>query len=569
MLQTLRIKNFAIVESLEVAFERGLTVFTGETGAGKTILVEAIRFLLGGRTGVEMIRTGAEVAVVEAAFAPMRDVAIDGIDRNLLTKPFWLRRELSSSGSARAFLNDRQITRAALQTLGEHLADLCGQHQHQVLLDPDRHIEWLDHFAGTTDLLSRFQQTWSELAEARRKQAELTSMLADKRRQEELRRFQLAELHVAAVQPDEDEKLKAEVTVLRNARRLAEAAEQALAALTDDEHAVETVLGRLRREAENCGALDPRWAAIVELLTSSLDATGEAIRALVTYREQLTYDPARLDQIEARLAELHRLKTKYGGSCAAILDSLQRLESEEDNDASLERDITRWAKQAQAHEQAVVQLAGELTARRRDAAVTLQAAVDAAISRLGMAEARVTVQLSPHADGGLAVTVDGVSSRIHENGAELVRFLFEANPKEGFKPLDKIASGGELSRLLLAFKSATASPDNGMLYIFDEIDAGLGGQTAHAVAQQIRALARESQVFLISHLQQLAAVADQHYRIIKKTTGGRARVTIMRIDGEERVRELARMVAGDTVTERTLEFAAELTRARSTTRKRR
>ncbi|MEW5702760.1 MAG: DNA repair protein RecN [Candidatus Zixiibacteriota bacterium] len=569
MLYTLRIKNFAIVESLEIPFEGGLSVFTGETGAGKTILVEAIRFLLGGRTGVEMVRTGADGAVVEAQFDAVKNAPVAGIDADAIAVPFWLRRELSPTGTARAFLNNRQITRTALQALGEHLADLCGQHQHQVLLDPERHVEWLDRYAGNGDWLAELATEWTALAEARRRQIALAVTLTERRRQEELRRFQLTELRAANVQPDEDERLRTEATVLKNARRLAEAAESALTALTEDEQATETVLGRLRREAENCRSLDPRWEMILEPLTAALDATTETIRALAAYREQLTFDPTRLDQIESRLAELHRLKSKYGGSCASVGEALLRLEGEEHDNDSLERQIAQSRESVLAGEREVLRLATELTAGRRDAALALGKTVTAAIARLGMAGARIDVELTPHTDGELAITTGQGTVHIHADGAERARFLFEANPREGFKPLDKIASGGELSRLLLAFKSITAAPGDATLSIFDEIDAGLGGQTAHMVAEQIHTLARTSQVFLISHLQQLAAVADQHYRITKKTIGGRARVSITRLDEEERVRELARMVAGDAVTERTLQFASELTQPRPSPRKRR
>jgi len=259
---------------------------------------------------------------------------------------------------------------------------------------------------------------------------------------------------------------------------------------------------------------------------------------------------------------LQRLKSKYGGSCASIIECLRNLESAVHDEASLREELTRCGGMVRAHEEKIVEMADTLSKRRRTAAVALEGAVNAAIGSLGMADARLSVALDGHQEGGLAATGEGGTRFIHEDGAEEVRFLFEANPREGFKPLDKIASGGELSRLLLAFKSVTAPSGSGMLYIFDEIDAGLGGQTAHAVARQIKSLAGGGQVFLISHLQQLAAVADVHLRIAKKTAGGRARVSIEVLQGDERVAELARMVAGDQVTERTLEFAAELTRPR-------
>jgi DNA repair protein RecN (Recombination protein N) len=265
------------------------------------------------------------------------------------------------------------------------------------------------------------------------------------------------------------------------------------------------------------------------------------------------------------------LKKKYGDTCAAILARLEELEAERSSDASLEDDLADAKAQRAKLEDMLVALTSDLSIKRHKAAESLAKSVNTVINRLGMTKASVKVDLTPHIEGGIVIS--GV--RIHDDGAEQVRFLFEANPSEGFKPLHKIASGGELSRLLLAFKSANREGEapaepalkgaprrrtrgSAPLFIFDEIDSGIGGQTAHAVAREIKALANNSQVFLITHLQQLATVADAHYRITKKTSGGRARVTVDYLEGDERIRELARMIAGDDVTDRTLEFAAEL-----------
>ena len=556
MLRTLHIRNFAILDELEISFDSGLTVFTGETGAGKTILVEAIRFLLGGKTGIEMIRTGADIVMVEGDF--------DGTI---------LRREMNAQGRSRSFRNDSQITLSELSELGESLADHCGQHQHQVLLDPDRHIEWLDRFAGTTEQVERVRTAFNDLVALTRMITDLEARIARRKGEEELRTFQIGEIRAANLEADEEERLRAEATVVKHARRLAETADLALNILTSDEGSVETAIGRVKREADNAANVDPRWNEIVAPLTAASDAIIDSIRALITYRDSLSFDPMRADQIESRLSEIYRLKKKYGDSIPAILAHLDQLEAERSSDASLEDDLKAAQDRQRKLEDTLIALTADLTIRRRRAAESLDKSVNTVIGRLGMSKASVKVDLSPQTDGGLAIS----GTRLHDDGAEQVRFLFEANPAEGFKPLHKIASGGELSRLLLAFKSATPGQarhreEGGVLgrptkrsllalplYIFDEIDSGIGGQTAHAVAREIKALAKDSQVFLITHLQQLATVADAHYRITKKTVAGRrAHVSVERLDVETHIHELARMIAGDDITDRTLEFAAEL-----------
>jgi DNA repair protein RecN (Recombination protein N) len=559
MLRSLCIRNFAILDSLEISFDSGLTVFTGETGAGKTILVEAIRFLVGGKTGAEMVRTGADLAMVEGDF--------DGVI---------LRRELSAQGRSRCFRDDAQITIGELATLGESLADHCGQHQHQVLLDPDRHIEWLDRFAATLDQVERVRVTFADVATATRNITDLEARIARGKGEDELRSFQIGEIRAANLEPDEEDRLKAEATVMKHARRLAETADMALNILSDDESSVETALGRVRREADNAANVDPRWNDIITPLSTAADAINDTIRALTTYRDHLSFDPQRADQIESRLSEIYRLKKKYGNSGAAILARLSELEAEQSSDVALEDDLKEAREKQRKLEDTLVALTSNLSIKRHQAAESLSRAVNTVIARLGMTKASVKIDLSPHTDGGIVIS----ASRIHDDGAEQVRFLFEANPAEGFKPLHKIASGGELSRLLLAFKSAgfssavaaaleppsrakkrggsSPAATNAALYIFDEIDSGIGGQTAHAVAREIKALAKNSQVFLITHLQQLANVADAHYRISKKTVSGRARVTVDHLEDDHRIHELARMIVGDDVTDRTLEFAAEL-----------
>lgn len=576
MLLKLRIKNFAIVDLMEIDCAGGLSVFTGETGAGKSIVVEALRFLLGGRASLEMIRTGTSAAVVEGLFElPNGEYTQEAEDESAENTPVWVRRELPLKGAGRCFVGDQQITRSALQALGEKLGDLCGQHQQQILLDPNRHTEFFDSVVGLDDQVELVAQAWTRLSENIAAERELTATVERRREQRELTRFQIDEIRAANLKPDEDEKLRAEAIVLKNARRLAETAEQALAELSESEETVASSIATLLRSARKMGEIDARWNAFAEQLTLMQESTEDLSRNLNDYRLHLDFDPTRLETVEARLSELFRLKSKYGESCEAVLQRLEQLEKESQASGREEEHLIELVRQRPGLERTLTAHAEQLSKARRAAVTSVDKTLNKLLAKLGMPDAALKIELTPFADGGLAVTADDATLHIRQSGAESVRFTFEANPDEGFKPLDKIASGGELSRLLLAFKSVEIEPSDGgrkrtngnrhkngeppaPLFIFDEIDSGVGGSVAYAVAKQIKNLAQHAQVFLITHLQQMAAVADTHYLISKHTIDGRARVKIDRLEGQDRVREVARMVAGDEVTETTLEVAAEM-----------
>jgi DNA repair protein RecN (Recombination protein N) len=580
MLHQLRIRNFAIVDRLEIDCADGLSVFTGETGAGKSIVVEAIRFLLGGRASLDMIRTGTTVAVVEGLFDLPQDVGAKQTDtKSNGDEPIWIRRELPLKGAGRCFIGDRQIPRNALQTLAEHLGDLCGQHQQQILLDPQRHTEFLDTVVGNGELVDKVADAWEKLSENIAATTELTAALEHRQEHRELLDFQIREIRAANIKPDEDEKLKAEALVLKNARRLAETAEQTLTELSEADNAIGPRIATLLRNARKMAEMDARWNTVVEQLALAQESTEELSRHLGDYRQQLDFDPARLDAVESRLSELFRLKAKYGESCAAILEHLAKLENEHHANGREDEHLATLSKQRVGLEQTLAAHAEQLTQTRREAVKGLETRLNVLVGKLGMPEAKIKIETRAFTDGGLDVATDDGPMHVRKTGAEFVRFTFEANPKEGFKPLDKIASGGELSRLLLAFKSIEISRRNperkrgngdkkrngdhiAPLFVFDEVDSGIGGAVAYAVAKQIKTLAQNAQVFLITHLQQMAAAADSHYLIAKQTTDGRARVTVERLDDDARVRELARMVAGDEITASTLEVAAELANAK-------
>lgn len=576
MLLQLRIKNFAIVDAMEINCTGGLSVFTGETGAGKSIVVEALRFLLGGRASLEMIRTGTSAAVVEGLFElPQGEYTPESDSESSEREPVWVRRELPLKGAGRCFVGDQQITRTALQSLGEKLGDLCGQHQQQILLDPNRHAEFFDSVVGLDEQVELAAQAWARLSENIAAERELTATVERRREQRELTRFQIGEIRAAALLPDEDERLRAESLVLKNARRLAETAEQTLAELTESDDAVGSRVAAMLRNARKMAEIDARWNTVAEQLALMQENTEDLSRHLNDYNQHLDFDPARLEAVEARLSELFRLKSKYGGSCTAVLQHLEQLEKESQASGREEEHLAELVRLRAGLERTLIAHAAQLSKARRAAVPAVAKKLNELLTGLGMPDAQLKIQLAAFIDGGLRIVSDDGPVQIRQSGAEAVHFTFEANPDEGFKPLDKIASGGELSRLLLAFKSIEIGRRNGgrkrsngnrlkngdtpgQLFIFDEIDSGIGGSVAYSVAKQIKNLAQNAQVFLITHLQQMAATADTHYLISKHTIDGRARVKIERLDDDARLRELARMVAGDEVTDSALEVAAEL-----------
>ncbi len=390
-----------------------------------------------------------------------------------------------------------------------------------------------------------------------------------------LTRFQIDEIRAAGLSPDEDEKLRAEAIVLKNARRLAETAEQTLAELTESDDAVAARAAALLRNARKMAEIDARWNTVAEQLALMQENTEDLSRHLNDYRLHLDFDPARLEAVEARLSELYGLKAKYGESCTAVLQHLEQLEKESQASGREEEHVAELLRERGGLERTLTAHAALLSKSRQEAVSTVEEKLNKLLVGLGMPDAKLNVELTAFTDGGLRIVADDDVVQIRQSGAEAVRFTFEANPDEGFKPLDKIASGGELSRLLLAFKSIEIGRRNGgrkrtngnrlkngdtpgQLFIFDEIDSGIGGSVAYSVAKQIKNLAQNAQVFLITHLQQMAATADTHYLISKHTIDGRARVKIERLDDDARLHELARMVAGDEVTGSTLEVAAEL-----------
>ena len=537
MLRFLRIRNLAVIEAVEVEFDSGFTVLTGETGAGKSILVEAVGLLLGGRASSDLVRTGETQATIEAVFdTPEGEELI-------------VRREITSLGRSRAFIGGALATSAALRELSARLVELHGQHEHQALLDPLTHLPLVDHYAGLTESVAEVAEAWGEVR-ALREQLERTRMDAREREARlDLIGFQLGEIEKAAIKPGEDDELSATRQVLANAERVQRLCEDSYAALYERDQAVLPELAGIWRRVGELASIDPQFAPHLQARDGIKSQLEDLALFLRSYGESVDASPARLQQVEDRLALLERLKKKYGPALQDVIDQGIALQREREL-------LTGEGEGAEALEQALAAateaflgVARELSTKRRTAATRFERALEALLAELAMARTRFEVRFN---DAPLAESAWG------ERGIDSAEFFVSPNPGEDLRPLARIVSGGELSRVMLALKTLAAADAAGKTLIFDEVDAGIGGRVADVVGSRLQALGSRFQVLCITHLAQIAARGTSQFRIEKHVKGNRTATSVERLDEEGRVEEIARMIGGAAVTEPVRASAREL-----------
>jgi DNA repair protein RecN (Recombination protein N) len=553
MLRELMIRNLAVIEEVTVPFAPGLNVLTGETGAGKSILIDAILLLLGGRAQPELIRTGAEGARIEALFdadpkgpiARLLDEAGAPLDESQLI----LKRELSRSGRNRAFVNDSPCTLALLDRIGAHLVELHGQHEHQLLLQAGRQLALLDQYADAVEEREAVAALVKEWQSARDELGRLGESERDRAQREDLYRFQLSEIDGARLRPGEEEDLRAERRRLQHAERLGAGLGQVLLSLHDDHDSALARFHRAEQILTDLGKIDPDLAAPAEILAQARVHLEEAVAATRSLRDRISVDPGRLEEIDARLDALVKLKRKYGESVEAILsyrekvvDELRRMERHDEVVAALEERLAALAARAAAGALA-------LSAKREEAARRLERLVQKEVRGLGMERAvfRVSLHREPGAAGGLVAGESGW--RVTPRGVEQVEFLLSANPGEAPKALTRVVSGGELSRTMLGLKVILARADQTPSLVFDEVDSGIGGRIADVVGQTLRRAAEGRQVLCVTHLPQITAYGHHHLLVTKSVRGARTQTAVIPLDDRQRVEELARMLGGGEVTE--------------------
>jgi DNA repair protein RecN (Recombination protein N) len=563
VLRELRVKNLAVIESLTVPFGPGLNVLTGETGAGKSIIIDALTLLLGERAQpAETIRTGAETATIEAVFDAPRKSPIATLMQEhgiaLEDGVLVIRRELVRGARGRVFLNDANTTLALLERLGELLVEVHGQHEHQALLRPGRHLDLLDAFAGLGILRDRLRQRHDEW---RGVAAELEALRVTARdTTARTREYQdtMAEIDAAKLRVGEEEELRDERRRLMNAERLAEGASAAYRELYDDQSSAVERTGRvatlLREMARIDGGVQPALQALETVLVQ-LDETARTLR---TYRDGVVFDTPRLEAIDRRLDDIGRLKRKYGESVDAVLAHRARVEADLGILARAGEGEGKLAERAERLRAELVTRAADLAERREQSVTRLETAVLAELGALDLESAVFRVRLARERAGNGELGVGPEGWRLGPRGVDQAEFLFSGNAGEDARPLARIASGGELSRTMLALKVVLAATDAVPVLIFDEVDVGIGGKTADAVGKKLRQVSRARQVLCVTHLPQIAAYADQHFRVDKREEDGRTATTVAPLTKGDRVREVARMLGGESVTDTSLRHAHEL-----------
>ncbi|MBW3554111.1 MAG: DNA repair protein RecN [Gemmatimonadetes bacterium] len=549
MLIELRIENFAVIEGLSVRLDRGLNVLTGETGAGKSIIVGALSLLLGERASVEAVRTGADRAVVEGVFdiAGREDIlrllheqGLEAEDGLLI-----LRREVAAEGRNRAWVNGSSSTAGLVGALGSRLVDLHGQHEHQALLRVEAQREILDAYAGHSETVTALAAAHGVLREARAALDGLEARRREVEQRADFLRFQLQEIEAAGIEAGEEAKLEEESRRLEHAEDLATLSNRLHQALYESERSVSVSLGELRRDLDALIRIDPSQDSAREMLEAAYYNVEELGRRMGDYASRIEHDPARLDVIQRRRDLLYRLKNKYGPELEDVLETAGRAAAELellDGSGFERKSLERREADARAE---LERLAAEVTSKRREAAERLAGEVMRVLPELGLKGARFTVALDPLPEAGPA-------------GAERVEFLVAVNAGFDPKPLARVASGGELSRVMLALKTILARVDHVATLVFDEIDAGIGGRVAVQVGGKLREVADHHQVFAITHLPQIASRADHHLLVQKSNAAAVTTTSLDELRGEDRVRELARMLGGDPESDTSLDHAREL-----------
>jgi DNA repair protein RecN (Recombination protein N) len=562
MLTCLRVRSFAIIDELEVELESGLNVVTGETGAGKSILVDALELVLGARARPEVVRTGAEHAEVEALIDvsgnPELRARVDaaGITSDDGAGELCIRRVVKPTGRGRAYVNGRLATAGQLAELAAGLVDISSQHEHHTLADPSRHLDYLDAFGRLEPLRAEVAKAWAALREAADAVGALDRRVRDRGEREDLLRFQIGEIDALGPSPGEDAELAAERERLRHAERLATAAGGAEEAISAQDGAICEHLARLAAELADAARVDAALEPLVAQVDGARAQLEDAARELGAYARAVTLDPDRLADVDERLDAMKKLVRKYGGSVAAVLEHRERAAAELEE---LDRHEERAEELRRVHAAALGRArdaARELSDRRRDAAKKLGKAISAELASLGMGDAKVHVEVESIEGREGELVVDG--ARLSATGIDRVEFLIAPNRGEEARPLRKIASGGELSRSMLAIKRVLAGLRPSGLYVFDEVDAGVGGAVAEVIGRKLRDVSRHHQVLCITHLPQIAVFADAHFQVVKEVASGRTKSAVRRLVDADRLEEVARMLGGLKITPKTRAAAAEM-----------
>lgn len=564
MLKTLIIKDYALIENIEVEFGKGLNIITGETGAGKSILIDAMGLLLGERASTEVVRKGTEKSIVEGIFEISGNRKVEKLltENNIeINSELIVRREVSLKGTNRCFLNDTPVTLNIIKEAGDLLVDLHGQHEHQSLLKAETHVEMLDDFANLEKQLLEFHDASKRLTNQIRELKELSqkeNLLKEKR---ELYEFQIKEIDAVNPQEDEEEKLTDELKILENSEKLLSLTNEIYNALYENEHSLQDQIAEVKNKIIDLTKIDKSFNENLIELESVLVSMNDIALSIRSYKDKIDIDPNRLEKMRERLGALNLLKKKYGGSLKAVIEHRKNIGDEFELAENFSLKIDQLEKQIFDSRMNSGVIAKRISQERKGISKKIKKEIEEALKYLGISESVFEVKIineisSDHSEN--YIIIDSKNYRFNEYGYDNVEFFVSTNTGEDPKPLVKVASGGEVSRIMLGLKSILAKSDKLPILIFDEIDTGVSGRIAQKVGQVLKSLASFHQIIAITHLPQIAGLSDLHFAVEKKKSGERVVSSIKKLTVEERIKEVAKLMSGEKISEAALLGAREL-----------
>jgi DNA repair protein RecN (Recombination protein N) len=579
MLKSLSIRNYALIESVDIEFESGLNILTGETGAGKSIIIDALSLILGDRSSAEIVRKGSEKAIIEGILGITGNHKVKSLlQQNEIEfqDDLILRREVSIKGQSRCFVNDSPVSLTILKEIGDHLVDLHGQHEHQSLLRSETHIGLLDEFGSLDGLIEEYRLPYHRLTELFAEFRTLSRKENELKEKRDLYEFQIKEIDAVDPRKGEESDLENELRVLENSEKLFEATSQLYQSLYEGESArqgaetaggqsVYDLLVKARNQLEDLARIDTSFEEIKKECASAAAIVGEMTKFIQSYNSKIEFNPERLEQIRERLGHLALLKKKYGGSLDAVIEQREKVGREFAMAENFESEIKKLREQIESERKICSSLAQRLSSKRRELVSKISKSVCAELAKLGIANAQFDVKIenrilgkSDDEAGSAYVKLGKDYYEATSHGIDLIEFYLSTNTGEDAKPLVKVASGGEISRIMLALKTILAKADRLPLLVFDEIDVGISGRIAQAVGKSLKNLSQFHQVISITHLPQIAGFADCHFAVEKNESKNRTSSTIRKLAEKERVREVARLLSGEEVTEASMNGAKEL-----------
>ena len=560
MLKTLYIKDYALLEQISIEFEKGLNIITGETGAGKSILIDAMSLLLGERASNEVIRKGAEKAIVEGIFSTDNNKKIERLlEQNEIDNcdELIVRRELSVKGSNRCFLNDTPVALNVIREVGNLLVDLHGQHEHQSLLRTETHIEFLDEFGSLEQPLLDYKKEYEKFNSLQKDLAELRSKENLLREKKDLYEFQRKEIETVSPVANEDESITAELHILENSEKLLELTTNVYQQLYDSEKSIYDSLIAVHQNINALAKIDKTFAETSGELQTVITVINDITNVVRKYNAQIELEPQKLEDLRSRFQSINLLKKKYGGTLEALLAHYEKIIGEIKLAESFEEEIDKLENGIHQQKETLSKLASTLSQKRNELAKKISKEVKEVLKELGIPQSIFEVTILQNSDEQNSQK-NGVPFRFNSRGYDDVEFFISTNLGEDAKPLSKVASGGEVSRIMLALKTILAKNDKLPLLIFDEIDTGISGRISQKVGLALKNLALFHQVISITHQPQIAALADIHFSVEKKVVEERVVSSIKKLKNEERIREVAKLLSGEVITETNLQTAKEL-----------